>query len=72
MISFSLVMTCVRFFAHQIVDNFGVIGALITIGAMYAGARVYERRKFKADLATGFVESTQFERLGERPLRVRD
>jgi hypothetical protein len=72
MISFSLVMFGVRFFAHEIVDNYGAIGALVTIGAMYWAAVIYERRKFKADLAAGFVESTHFARLSERPAHARD
>lgn len=64
---FAIVMCGVRFTAHQIYDHFGWIGALITIAAMYFGAREYERRKAKADLDSGLIESTRFERLSERP-----
>lgn len=38
-------MTGVRFAAHGIVDNFGIIGALATIGAMIFAAHLVDQRQ---------------------------
>jgi hypothetical protein len=41
---FAVAMAGVSFAAHGIVDHFGVIGGLVTIGAMYGAARWYDHR----------------------------
>ena len=41
---FAVAMLGVRFIAHGIVDNFGTVGALATIGAMIGAAHLYDKR----------------------------
>ena len=41
---FALAMLGVRAAAHEIVGTFGLLGAVVTIGTLYFGAKVYERR----------------------------
>jgi hypothetical protein len=43
---YTLAMEGVRFYAHQI----GVVGGLLTIGAMYGAARWYDRRQKKVEI----------------------
>jgi hypothetical protein len=42
---YAVAMGGVAFSAKQIVGNFGVLGGLATIAAMYGAARYYERRR---------------------------
>lgn len=42
---FAIVMLGVRFAAHGVVDNFGTIGGLAVIAAMYVAARLYDARQ---------------------------
>ena len=42
---YTLVMAGVSFAAHRIVGNFGVVGALLTIAAMYGAAVYWEGRQ---------------------------
>ncbi|MGY3535421.1 hypothetical protein [Bradyrhizobium sp. USDA 4452] len=42
---FAVAMAGVRFAAHGIVDHFGVIGGLVTIGAMIFAAHLYDQRQ---------------------------
>jgi hypothetical protein len=41
---FTAAMLGVRVAAHEIVASFGFIGAVATVGALYAGACYFERR----------------------------
>jgi hypothetical protein len=41
---FTVAMLGVRAAAHEIVATFGFWGAAVTVGALYFGARHYERR----------------------------
>lgn len=42
---FAAVMAGVRFAAHGIVDNFGIMAGLVVIAAMYGAARWYDQRE---------------------------
>jgi hypothetical protein len=42
---YTLAMAGVSFAAHRIVGNFGVVGGLLTIAAMYGAAVYWERRQ---------------------------
>jgi hypothetical protein len=42
---YAVAMEAVAFGAKQIVGNFGVVGGLATIGAMYGAARYFERER---------------------------
>lgn len=39
---FAVAMLGVRFAAHGIVDNFGFLGAVVTVATMYGAACLYE------------------------------
>jgi hypothetical protein len=41
---FTVAMLGVRAAAHEIVATFGVMGAVVTVGALYFGACYFERR----------------------------
>ena len=53
LVLFAVVMEAVVFGAHQIVGNFGVIGGLVTIAAMYGAARWYDHRERRRSLTDG-------------------
>ena len=41
---FGVVMLGVRFAAHGVFDNFGMVGIILTLAAMYGAARWYDHR----------------------------
>jgi hypothetical protein len=47
---YAVAMEAVRWMAHEIVGTFGVIGGVLTIGAMYGAAVAYERRQKKPEI----------------------
>lgn len=44
LVLFALAMLGVRAAAHEIVTAYGILGTIITIGVLYCGARIYDRR----------------------------
>jgi hypothetical protein len=42
---YAVAMEAVAFGAKQIVGNFGIVGGLVTIAAMYGAAVYWERRR---------------------------
>lgn len=47
---YGITMEGVRFAAREIVGTFGIMGAVITIAAMYGAAVWYERRKERSKI----------------------
>lgn len=43
LVAYALVMAGVSFAAHRIVDNFGVLGGLVVLAAIFAAAHWYDK-----------------------------